>query len=155
MTEDGHILNCFVRQTILYMTVFGHIRSAFFKSWDEGMRNSKGVYVQRRSCMGHQILYCLMKKNIYFLTTLQLYLCSLYGRILMDVTVLTLEGPCRKLLDSLLSMKRRLSLSLENCVLNSILDARFEMYISFFSILNNFSKDFFPYIWLCRHIPLK
>ena len=28
------------------------------------MRNSKGVYVQRRSCMGHQILYCLMK-NIY------------------------------------------------------------------------------------------
>ena len=29
MTEDGHILNCFVRQTILYMTVFGHIRSAF------------------------------------------------------------------------------------------------------------------------------
>ena len=127
MTEDGHISNCFVRQTILYMTVFGHIRSAFFKSWEEG--NSKVVYVQRRSCMGHQILYCLMKKNIYFLTTLQLYLCSLYGRILMDVTVLTLKGPCRKLLDSFLCMKRRLSLSLENCVLNSMLDARFEVYI--------------------------
>ena len=86
------------------------------------------------------------EKNIYFLTTLQLYLCSLYGRILMDVTVLTLEGPCRKLLDSLLSMKRRLSLSLENCVLNSILCARFEMYIAFFSIFNNFCKDFYSSI---------
>ena len=63
MTEDGHISNCFVRQTILYMTVFGHIRSAFFKCWEGS--NSKVVDVRRQSCMGHQILYCLMKKYIF------------------------------------------------------------------------------------------
>ena len=55
MTEDGHILNCFVRQTILYMTIFGHIISAFFNSWDRG---------NRQTYTGHQILYCLIKKKI-------------------------------------------------------------------------------------------
>ena len=43
-------------------------------------------------------------------------------------------------------MKLRLSLPLENCVLNSILCARFEMYIAFFSIFNNFCKDFYSSI---------
>ena len=36
MTEDGHISNCFVHQTIRYMTVFGHIKSAFFKMLGRG-----------------------------------------------------------------------------------------------------------------------
>ena len=144
MTEDGHISNCFVRQTILYMTVFGHIRSAFFKSWEWGQ--FKGSRCPKTVVYGTSNIVLFDEKNIYFLTTLQLYLCSLYDRILMDVTVLTLEGPCRKLLDSLLSMKRRLSLSLENCVLNSIPCARFEMYIAFFQYLITFARIFIlPY----------
>ena len=36
MNKDGHISNCFVHQTIRYMTVFGHIKSAFFKMLGRG-----------------------------------------------------------------------------------------------------------------------
>ena len=56
------------------------------------------------------------------------------------------QRPLQELLDSFLCMKRRLSLSLENCVLNSMLDARFEMYISFFQDLITFERIFFSSI---------
>ena len=107
MTEDGHniISNCLVRQTILYKTVFGHIRSAFFKSWEGAIKR------QYMSEDGHiwDVKYCIVwwkKKKI--LTALQLCLCCLCDRILMDVTMLTIKAPWRKLLDAFLSMKQRL-----------------------------------------------
>ena len=61
----------------------------------------------------------------------------------MDVTVLIIQEPWRKLLDSFFCMKRRLSLLLENCLLNSMFDTRFEMYISFFQYLITFARIFF------------